>query len=187
MLKPSVHFAARVLLGSTLIVLALVFAASPARAQAQGLAGVALGKTGDNAVAVYHAKVRELVTTLLQKWTESLEHKDSVTTASIYTANARSFMGDLPEAATAAAVVKQLYKTTLPGAQLALTVDDFEMSGDLAFVTSVLVAKVDAPDAAPSYIRSLFVFRFDDWRNKWQVREQFLDWRPTAEAAQPVQ
>jgi ketosteroid isomerase-like protein len=172
---------------TTLIVVAFLFTASSANAQAQGLAGVALGKTGDNAVAVYHAKVRELVTTLLQKWTESLEHKDTVATASMYTANARSFMGDLPEAATAAAVVKQLYKTTLPGAQLALTVDDFEMSGDLAFVTSVLVAKVDAPDAAPSYIRSLFVFRFDDWRNKWQVREQFLDWRPANEGTQPAQ
>ena len=172
---------------TTLTVVALLFTASSVNAQAQGLAGVALGKTGDNAVAVYHAKVRELVTTLLQKWTESLEHKDTVVTASMYTANARSFMGDLPEAATAAAVVKQLYKTTLPGAQLALTVDDFEMSGDLAFVTSVLVAKVDAPDAAPSYIRSLFVFRFDDWRNKWQVREQFLDWRPAIEGTQPAQ
>jgi len=169
------------------LVLVLVFTASSAHAQNQGLAGVALGRPGDNAVAVYHAKVREQVTTLLQKWTESLEHRDSLTTASIYTANARSFMGNLPEAASADAVVKQLYRTTLPGAQLALTVDDFEMSGELAFVTSVLVAKANAPDAAPSYIRSLFVFRFDDWHNRWQVREQFLDWRPASEAGQPAQ
>jgi ketosteroid isomerase-like protein len=187
MSKPAVRFVFRVLIRSIPLFLVLVFTASSAHAQNQGLAGVALGKTGDNAVAVYHAKVREQVTTLLQKWTESLEHKDSAATVSVYTANARSFMGKLPEAATADAVVTQLYKTTLPGAQLALTVDDFEMSGELAFVTSVLVVKADAPDAAPSYIRSLFVFRFDDWRNRWQVREQFLDWRPTSEAGQPAQ
>jgi len=178
---------ARALTNFIPIFLALVFTASPAHGQNQGLAGVALGKSGDNAVAVYHAKVREQVTTLLQKWTESLAHKDSATTTSIYTANARSFIGNLPEAATADAVVKQLYKTTLPGSQLALTVDDFEMSGELAFVTSVLVAKADAPDAAPSYIRSLFVFRFDDWHNRWQVREQFLDWRPASDTGEPAQ
>jgi len=187
MSKPSVRFLARVPNRSFLIFLALAFTAHSAHAQNQGLAGVALGRPADNAVAVYHAKVREQVTTLLQKWTESLAHRDSAATASIYTANARSFMGNLPEAATAEAIVKQLYKTTLPGAQLALTVDDFEMSGELAFVTSVLVAKVDAPDAAPSYIRSLFVFRFDDWHNRWQVREQFLDWRPAGEVGQPAQ
>jgi ketosteroid isomerase-like protein len=164
----------------------LVFSLVASPLGAQGIAAVAVPKSGENAVAVYRAKVRELVTTLLQNWTESLERKDSVAVASVYVANARSFLGDLPEAATAAEVVKQLFKTPLAGGQLAITVDDFDMSGDLAFVTSVLVAKIGPADSAPAYIRSLFVFHFDDWHNRWQVREQFLDWRG-ADATLPAQ
>ena len=44
---------------------------------AQGLASVAVPKSGENPTAVYHAKVREAITTVLQSWTESLEKKDS--------------------------------------------------------------------------------------------------------------
>jgi hypothetical protein len=79
---------------------------------------------------------------------------------------------------TAGAVVKQLFKTPLAGAQLAVTIDDFDMSGELAFVSAVVVARVNETDIAPVYIRSLFVFRFDDWHNRWQVREQFVDYHP---------
>jgi ketosteroid isomerase-like protein len=153
--------------------LAVVFAAGSLNAQ--GIAALAVPQSKENPIAVYHAKVREAVTTVLQNWTESLERKDSAATALAYTQDARSFIGNLPEAMSGADVVRQLYKTTLAGSQLAITVDDFEMSGDMAFVTSVLVARNAAGDA-PAFIRSMFVFRFDDWKNRWQVRQQFLDW-----------
>jgi hypothetical protein len=154
---------------------------------AQGLASVAIPKSGDNPTAVYHAKVREELTSVLQKWTESLARRDSVATASAYAANARSLLGDQGEAVSPAAVVKQLYKTQLAGAQLAITVDDFDMSGELAFVTCILVAKTGASDAPPTLVRSVFVFRFDDWHNRWRVREQVIDWRGTGEAGLPAQ
>jgi hypothetical protein len=166
-------------------ILALLVAASPLAGQ--GLASVAVPKSGDNPTAIYRAKVREALTTVLQNWTESLERKDSLATASAYAANARSLLGDAGEAVTPASVMRQLYKTPLAGAELAITVDDFDMSGDLAFVTCVLVAKTGPIDSAPSLIRSVFVFRFDDWHNRWQVREQVIDWRATTEAAVPAQ
>ena len=154
---------------------------------AQGIAAVAVPKSDGNSEAAYHAKVRDAVTTVLQSWTESLQRKDSVSTASAYTKNARSFIGDRPEAITGAAVVKQLFSTSLAGSHLALTVDDFDMSGELAFVSGVLVSQTDAGDAAPSYIRSMFVLRFDDWHNRWQVREQILNWRDVTQPATPAQ
>jgi ketosteroid isomerase-like protein len=87
---------------------------------------------------------------------------------------------------TAAAVVKQLYSSSLAGSRLMLTVDDFDMSGELAFVSGVLVSQSDAQDSAPSYIRALFVLRFDDWHNRWQVREQILNWRDGTEPPTPA-
>jgi ketosteroid isomerase-like protein len=144
---------------------------------AQGLASVAIPKTNESSEVAYHAKVRETVTMVLQNWTEALQRRDSVGTAAAYTRNARSFVGDRPEAVSASAVVKQLFATPLAGSHLAFTVDDFDMSGELAFVSGVLVAQSDSGDVAPTFIRSVFVFRFDDWRNRWQVREQILNWQ----------
>lgn len=169
---PTLHAAAQIIYK---VVLALTVAAGAL--DAQGLAAVAIPRTGDDPTAVYHAKVREELTTALQKWAESLERRDSVATASAYAANARSLFGDLGEAITPLGVVRQLYKTPLAGAELAITVDDFDMSGDLAFVTCILVAKTESTDAAPKLVRSVFVFRFDDWRNQWKVREQIISWR----------
>jgi ketosteroid isomerase-like protein len=168
---PTLHAAAQILYR---VVLALTVAAGAV--DAQGLASVALPKSGDDPTAIYHAKVREELTSALQKWVESLEHRDSVATASVYAANARSLLGAEGEAITPLGVVRQLYKTPLAGAQLAITVDDFDMSGDLAFVTCILVAKTGDSDATPKLVRSVFVFRFDDWRNQWKVREQVIHW-----------
>jgi len=158
------------------IALSVALACAAPPLSAQGIAALAVPKADENSEAAYHARVREAVTTVLQNWTESLQRKDSVATAATYTRNARSFVGDRPEAVTAAAVVKQLFATSLAGSHLALTVDDFDMSGELAFVSGVLVSQSDTGDSAPSYIRSLFVLRFDDWHNRWQVREQILNW-----------
>jgi hypothetical protein len=169
------------------IALCLALACTAASLNAQGIAAIAVPKTDENSEAAYHAKVREAVTMVLQNLTESLQRKDSLGTASAYTRNARSFVGDRPEAVTAAAVVKQLFATSLAGSHLAFTVDDFDMSGELAFVSGVLVSQTDSGDAAPSYIRSMFVLRFDDWHNRWQVREQLLNWRDVTEPRTPAQ
>ena len=142
---------------------------------------MAVPKSGDNPTAIYHAKVRESLTSALQNWAESLHRKDSAAIASAYAANARSLVGDAAEAVTPAAVVSQLYATRLAGSQLAVTVDDFDMSGELAFVTCVLVVKSGPDDSAPDLVRSVFVFKFDDWHNRWRVREQVIAWRGTAE------
>ncbi|HJQ54563.1 MAG TPA: hypothetical protein VJ825_12045 [Gemmatimonadaceae bacterium] len=175
---PTLHDAAQILYR---VVLALTVAAGAL--DAQGLASVAIPKTGDNPTAVYHAKVREELTTVLQKWTESLERRDSVATASAYAANARSLLGDLGEALTPLGVVRQLYTTPIAGAQLAITVDDFDMSGELAFVTCILVVKTGAADVPPALVRSVFVFRFDDWHNQWKVREQVIHWMDSGASA----
>ena len=180
-----VRLTAYLLYRFTLVCLGLFFVTSSL--SAQGLASVAVPRTGQNAAAVYRAKVRESVTTVLEKWARSLEHRDSVATAAAYTANARSVIGDQPEAETAAAVVKQLYKTGLAGSYLDISVKDFDMGGDLAFVSSVLIAPSGPGDSAPLYIHSLFVFKYDDWHDRWQVREQFIDWRGVSPPPEPAQ
>lgn len=169
------------------IALCLALAFATTSLNAQGIAAVAVPKSDENSEAAYHAKVREAVTIVLQNWTESLQRKDSLATASVYTRNARSFVGARPEAVSAPAVVRQLFATSLAGSHLALTVDDFDMSGELAFVSGVLVSQTDSGDSTPSFIRSLFVLRFDDWRNRWQVREQILNWREATGPATPAQ
>ena len=154
---------------------------------AQGIVDLAVPKSGVNAVAVYRAKVRESVTTALELWAKSLEHRDSLATEALYTANARSVIGDEPEAVTAPAIVRQLYKTSLAGAFVDVTIKDFDMSGDLAFVSTVLIVPSGPGDSVPALHQSLFIFRFDDWHNRWQVREQLIDWRGATEAAAPGQ
>lgn len=148
--------------------------------RAQGLASIAVPRENINPEVAYHAKVREAVTLVLQNWAQALEAKDSVATARTYTANARSHIGELPESTSPLGVVRQLFATPLAGSHMAITIDDFDMSGELAFVTGTVVA-YKGDDSAPAYVRSLFIFRFDDWRNRWQVREQFLNWRPGIE------
>ena len=169
----------------TVAFLGLLLATSPL--EAQGIVDMIVPKSGVSAEAVYHAKVREMCTAVLQAWAKSLQRKDSTAIAAAYTANARSMIGDEPEAVTAPAIVKQLFKTPLAGAFVDFTVKDFDMSGDLAFVSSVLIAPGPRGDAVPTIVRSLFVFRFDDWHNRWQVREQFIDWRGPTEPALPAQ
>ena len=178
------YFAARRLRRSSFIVLGLLFSASSLKAQ--GIMDVIVPKANTNPMAVYHAKVREKVTTVLQEWAKSLEHRDTTATAAAYTANARSLIGDEPEAVTASAIVQQLYKTRLTGSPLEITVNDFDMSGDIAFVSTLLIAPSEHGDTVPTIVRSLFVFRYDDWRDRWQVREQFIDWRAPTESSAPA-
>jgi hypothetical protein len=169
------------------IALSLALLCAGTSLNAQGIAAIAVPKSDENSEAAYHAKVREAVTMVLQNLSESLQRRDSASTAAAYTRNARSFIGNRPEAVTAAAVVKQLFATPLAGSHLALTVDDFDMSSELAFVSGVLVSQSEREDSAPSYIRSLFVLKFDDWHNRWQVREQILNWHDTTVQATPAQ
>lgn len=178
-------FAARLLRRSSFVLLGVLFSASSL--SAQGIMDVIVPKANTNPIAVYHAKVREKVTTVLQQWAKSLEQRDTTATAAAYTANARSLIGDEPEAVTAPAIVQQLYKTRLSGNPLEITVNDFDMSGDIAFVSTLLIAPSEHLDSVPTIVRSLFVFRYDDWRDRWQVREQFIDWRPSASTATPAQ
>ena len=179
------NFAARLLRRYTLVCFGVMFSASSL--DAQGIMDVIVPKANTNPMAVYHAKVREKVTTVLQQWAKSLEHKDTTATAAAYTANARSLIGDEPEAVTASAIVQQLYKTQLTGSPLEITVNDFDMSGDIAFVSTLLIAPSEHGDSVPTIVRSLFVFRYDDWRDRWLVREQFIDWRAPAETSVPAQ
>jgi ketosteroid isomerase-like protein len=174
-------FAARLLRRSTFALLCILLSASPLRAQ--GIMDVIVPKANTNPMAVYHAKVREKITTVLQQWAKSLERRDTTATASAYTANARSLIGDEPEAVSASAIVQQLYKTRLTGNPLEITVNDFDMSGDIAFVSTLLIAPSEHGDSVPTIVRSLFVFRYDDWRDRWQVREQFIDWRAPTESS----
>lgn len=180
----TINSAARLLRRYTLICLAVLFSTTSLRAQ--GIMDVIVPKANTNPMAVYHAKVREKVTTALQAWAKSLETMDTTATAAAYTANARSLIGDEPEAVSASAIVQQLYKTRLSGSPLEVTVNDFDMSGDIAFVSTLLIAPSEHGDSLPTIVRSLFVFRYDDWRDRWQVREQFIDWRPPADTSVPA-
>jgi ketosteroid isomerase-like protein len=143
---------------------------------------VIIPKSG-NPEAIYRAKVRDSVTGLLQKWARSLEQRDSTATASAYATNARSVVGDQGEALNSRDIVNQVYKTPLAGSYVDLSVKDFDMSGDLAFVSAIMLAPSSSGDPLPTSVSALFVFKFDAWHNKWQVRQQFIDWRGSVGAA----
>ncbi|HJP59278.1 MAG TPA: hypothetical protein VJ865_04750 [Gemmatimonadaceae bacterium] len=151
---------------------------SPASLSAQGIVDMIVPHTGANAeTAAYHARVREQITSMLGKWGEALKQKDSLGLAANYTPNARSIVGRSPEGVSPLGVVRQLFATSLAGSHIDVTVEDFDMSGDMAFVSAVLIAPASASDAAPVFVQSLFVLRFDDWKEQWRIREQFIDWR----------
>src|SRR5215212_9251913 len=101
------------------LALSVAFVCGACSLNAQGLASLAVPRTGENSEAVYHAKVREAVTIVLQNWTEAVQRKDSAAVAAAYTKNARSFIGDRPEAVSASAVVRQLFATPMAGTHLA--------------------------------------------------------------------
>lgn len=160
------------------ITIALTLAAFAAPLAAQGIVDMVVPHDGVNAeTARYHAKVREQIGGMLRQWAEAIERKDSVALAANYTANARSVIGREPEGSTPLGVVSQMFTTTLAGAHVDITVEDFDMSGDMAFVSAVLIAPLSPDDAKPVFVQSLFVLRFDDWRERWQIRQQYIDWR----------
>ena len=164
------------LLRLTAVTFALVATATPL--SAQGIVDMVVPHEGVNAeTAAYHAKVREKIGSVLQTWARAIERQDSVALAANYTANARSIIGREPEGITPLGIVTQIFSTGLGGAHLDVTVEDFDMSGDMAFVSAVLIAPASSTDAAPVFVQSLFVFRFDDWSERWQIREQYIDWR----------
>ncbi|HJQ11342.1 MAG TPA: hypothetical protein VJ840_09965 [Gemmatimonadaceae bacterium] len=147
-------------------------------ASAQGIVDMVVPHAGPNAeTSAYHAKVQEQIGSMLRKWAESLQKKDSVALSSAYTPNARSVVGRAPEGVSPLGVVQQLFGTSLAGAHVDITVEDFDMSGDMAFVSAVLIAPSAPDDPAPVFVQSLFVLRFDDWHERWQIRQQFIDWR----------
>ena len=159
-----------------IIALSLIVSAAPLAAQ--GIVDMVVPHDGVNAeTARYHAKVREQIGAMLHRWAQAIERKDSVALASNYTANARSVVGREPEGSTPLGVVSQLFSTTLAGAHVDITVEDFDMSGDMAFVSAVLIAPLSAEDSKPVFVQSLFVLRFDDWKERWQIRQQYIDWR----------
>ena len=159
---------------------ALIFAlvATTTPLCAQGIVDMVVPRDGVNAeTAAYHAKVREQIGTVLQSWARAIERKDSVGVAANYTPNARSIVGREPEGITPLGIVTQIFSTGLAGAHMDVTVEDFDMSGDMAFVSAVLITPASSTDSAPVFVQSLFVFRFDDWKERWQIREQYIDWR----------
>ena len=131
---------------AVLLALSLVIYASPATAQ--GIVDMVVPHDGVNAeTARYHAKVREQIGGVFQRWAQAIEQKDSLALAATYTPNARSVIGREPEGSTPLGVVTQIFNTTLGGAHVDVTVEDFDMSGDMAFVSAVLIAPLSPDDA----------------------------------------
>jgi ketosteroid isomerase-like protein len=159
---------------SALLILAVFLGSSSL--EAQGMMDVIIPKSG-NPEAIYRAKVRDSVTVALQKWARSVEQRDTAATASAYAANARSVVGDEGEALNSRDIVNQVYKTPLAGSYVDLSVKDFDMSGDLAFVSAIMLTPSTSGNPLPTSVSALFVFKFDAWHNKWQVRQQFIDWK----------
>ena len=149
---------------------------------AQGIVDMVVPHEGVNAeTAAYHAKVRSQIASVLQSWAKAVEGEDSVALASNYTPNAHSIIGREPEGTSPLGIVSQIFATGLARSHIDVTVEDFDMSGDMAFVSAVLIAPSSASDPAPVFVQSLFVLRFDDWKQRWQIREQFIDWRRLAQ------
>ena len=164
----------------TLAGAALVLCSAPL--SGQGIVDMVVPHEGVNAeTAAYHAKVRNQIASVLQSWAKAIEGEDSVALASNYTPNAHSIIGREPEGTSPLGIVSQMFATGLRRSHIDVTVEDFDMSGDMAFVSAVLIAPSSASDPAPVFVQSLFVLRFDDWKQRWQIREQFIDWRKVAQ------
>lgn len=154
----------------------LLLSATPLAAQ--GIVDMVVPHEGVNAeTAAYHAKVREQIASVLQSWAGAIERKDSVALAGNYTPNAHSIIGREPEGTTPLGIASQIFSTGLAGSHIDVTVEDFDMSGDIAFVSAVLIAPSSASDPSPVFVQSLFVLRFDDWKGRWQIRAEVIDWR----------
>jgi ketosteroid isomerase-like protein len=165
---------------ATLFAAALFLSAAPL--SAQGIVDMVVPHEGVNSeTAAYHAKVRNQIASMLQSWAKAVERGDSAALAGNYTPNAHSIIGREPEGATPLGIASQIFSTGLGSSHIDVTVEDFDMSGDMAFVSAVLIAPSSTSDTRPVFVQSLFVLRFDDWKQRWQIREQFIDWRRMAQ------
>lgn len=158
------------------VALSILAAGVSTRADAQVLPGVGMTTgTAQSEVEAYRARVQNELTTILNRWGELTEQKDSTALVSLYAPNARAIATGTADAWGARGVVAQMWNLSLPGAHLYVVIDDFDMSGDMAYVSSVVT--VSATDASGPQIggiaHAVFVF-VSDSRGRWHIRGQSL-------------
>jgi ketosteroid isomerase-like protein len=145
-------------------------------AAAQVLPGVGMEtQTAQGEVGAYRARVQSELNTVLNRWSELTEQKDSAALATLYTPNARAVATGSADAWGAKGVVSQLWNLSLAGAHLYVVIDDFDMSGDMAYVSSVVtVSPTDTSGPVTGGIaHAIFVFVADS-RGRWHIRGQSL-------------
>jgi ketosteroid isomerase-like protein len=72
-------------------------------------------------------------------------------------------------------VVRQLWTRSFRGAQVNLTIDDFDTSSDLGFMTCTLTLQPtpNGGPAATTEARGMFVM-LRDFRGRWHIRSQSI-------------
>jgi ketosteroid isomerase-like protein len=145
-------------------------------AGAQVLPGVGMEtQTAQGEVGAYRARVQSELTTILNRWGELTEQKDSSALVSLYTPNARAVATGSGDAWGARGVVSQMWNLSLAGAHLYVVIDDFDMSGDMAYVSSVVtVSPTDASGPLTGGIAHAFFVFVSDSRGRWHIRGQSL-------------
>jgi ketosteroid isomerase-like protein len=147
-----------------------------ATASAQVLPGVGMEtQTAQGEVGAYRARVQNELNSILNRWGELTEAKDSTALISLYTPNARGIATGSADTWGARGAVSQLWNLSLAGAHLYVVIDDFDMSGDMAYVSSVVTySPTDASGPLTGGIaHAVFVF-VSDSRGRWHIRGQSL-------------
>jgi ketosteroid isomerase-like protein len=145
-------------------------------ASAQVLPGVGMEtQTAQGEVGAYRARVQTELNTILSRWGDLTEQKDSIALASLYTPNVRAIATGSADAWGPKGVVSQLWNLSLAGAHLYVVIDDFDMSGDMAYVSSVVtVSPTDASGPLTGGIAHAFFVFVSDSRGHWHIRGQSL-------------
>jgi ketosteroid isomerase-like protein len=145
-------------------------------ADAQVLPGVGMEtQTAQGEVGAYRARVQNELNTILSRWGELTEQKDSSALASLYTPNVLAVATGSADAWGPKGVVSQLWNLSLAGAHLYVVIDDFDMSGDMAYVSSVVtVSPTDAGGPLTGGIAHAFFVFVSDSRGRWHIRSQSL-------------
>ena len=150
---------------------------SAADACAQVLPGVGMAtRTAQSEIGAYRARVQHDLATVLNRWGELAEQKDSTGLVPLYTSNARGIAGGGPADAWGPRdVVSQLWNLSLAGAHLYVVIDDFDMSSDMAYVSTVVTVNQITPAGVPTkgLAHAVFVF-VSDSHGLWRIRSQSI-------------
>lgn len=144
--------------------------------QGQVIPGVGMpGADSRTQAAAYRLEVQGELMAVLNDWSRFAEQAESAALATLYTESAKSVATGVADASGPGEIVPQLRLLSLHGAQVGVTVTDFDTSGDIGYVSCSLVLQPTprGGPAATTTARATFVL-VRDFRGRWHIRHQVI-------------